>query len=282
MRSNKFLDQLEHLPFLIMSHRGFWGGNVIENSIESTQLAFKAGADIVEVDVCQTSDGEYYLFHDGNEPNVLRKTENFRLLSSEEIDGADVYNSIGTPSGKKIIKLSDYLKWLPDDYLINIDRSWPYWKEESFFKLIRESGKEDQLFFKSPVASKYLDSFSKNGKGLNYVPILKTREEFEVVRSYPKLQMIGVELVVRDLNDSLLDEDWLHELRDKNLFTVANVENLGEDFNLFGGIDDDTILFGEHTWADVISQRMDVIQTDWPNFAVAYRKQIKVEGDLSQ
>ncbi|WP_423188679.1 glycerophosphodiester phosphodiesterase family protein [Alkalibacterium sp. f15] len=275
MSLNKFSKRLNNNLFLIMSHRGFWGGNIIENSMEASQLAYKAGADIVEVDVCKTSDDKYYLFHDGNEPKLLNRQENFKKLSSNEVENSKVYNSIGTVSGKKINTLSEFLQWLPENRLVNIDRSWDYWDDPDFFSIIKESGKESQLFFKSPVAKQHLDAFLKNGGGLYYVPILKNRAEFEQVRSYERIRMIGVELIVTDLKSELLDSGWLKLIKYMGLFTVANSENLGPDFNLFGGITDDSVLFEETTWDAFTKRGIDIIQTDWPNFVRDYRESLK-------
>ena len=272
---NKFSERLNNDLFLIMAHRGFWGGNIIENSIESSQLAYKAGADIVEVDVCKTSDGKYYLFHDGNEPKLLNRQENFKELTSEEVDNSTVYNSIGTDSGKKITSFTEFLQWLPKNRLVNIDRSWEYWTDPQFFLIIKESGKEDQLFFKSPVTNQYLDAFAENGKDLYYVPILKNRKEFELVRSYEAIQMIGVELVVTDFKSELMDTALLKLIKYMELFTVANSENLGAEFNLFGGLNDDTVLLEGTTWDVFIEKGIDVIQTDWPNFVCSYRDSLK-------
>lgn len=277
---NKFSERLEDSPFLIMSHRGFWGGNVIENTVESAYLAYKAGADIVEVDICKTSDGIYYLFHDGNEPKLLNKQVNFKLLSSEDIEDGQVYNSIGTPSGYHINRLDAFLEWLPENKLVNIDRSWDCWNEKDFFKIIEKSGKQNQLVFKSPVMKEHLDFFSKNGRDLYYIPIVKTREEFDLVMSYNDINTIGVELVTTTLESELLDKKWISMVQSMGLFTVANSENLGSGFKLFAGLNDDTILFNdEDDWESILDTGIQVIQTDWPNFLNDYRSKLEKVGD---
>lgn len=279
MMRNLFLEKMNKHSFLIMSHRGFWGGNTIENSLESSQLAFRAGADIVEVDVCRSSDKKYYLFHDGSEPRLLSRTENFKELSSTEIDNSKVYNSIGNASEHKINTLSQFLDWLPADKLVNLDRSWEYWNDREFFKILAESGKQAQLVLKSPVEKKYLDHFSKNGRGFAYIPIAKRREEVELVLSYSSIHTIGLELVVDNLQSELLEPDWLEGNREKRLFTIMNAENLGSEFNLFGGLNDDGALFGDDDWTKVIQLGIDVIQTDWPNFLFQHREKIEQVGE---
>lgn len=279
MKGDLFKEKLRQNIFLIMAHRGFWGGNIIENSKESAQLAYKAGADIVEVDVCRTIDGKYYLFHDGNEPKLLNRKENFRELSSQEVDSSNVYNSIGSISGYKINTLMQFLEWLPENRLVNLDRSWDYWNDPGFFQILSDSGKQDQLVLKSPVAKEYLAHFAQHGKGYAYIPIVKSREEFEYVRSYRNVRTIGLEVVISNWENELLEPAFLEQVRRDGLFLVANAENLGSAFNLFAGQSDDVALFQDGDWHAFVRAGMDVIQTDWPPFLYQYRELLKQVGE---
>ncbi len=275
MISNPLRDKLMITPFLIMAHRGFWGGNIIENTIESGILAYRAGADIVEVDICRTADHQYYLFHDGNEPKVLCREENFKELTSEDINTSTVYNSIGSPSGHRLNTLAQFLDWLPKGKMINIDRSWEYWSDPAFFELIRRSGKQEQLIFKSPAVTEYLTHFSENGKGLAYIPIIFNTGEADLVLSYSELNTVGFELIIDHFNSDLLSEEWLKRIRQKDLVTVVNSENLGNEFNLLGGFHDDVALIENKSWDKIVDLGIGIIQTDWPNFLNEYRKNMK-------
>lgn len=273
MNSNLFEALSKNRPFLIMAHRGFWGGNVPENSIESVTLAYKAGADVAEVDVCRSSDGKYYLFHDGSEPRLLGRKENFHSLSSLEIENSVLYNTIGAPSGHQITSLSTFLDWLPSGKLVNLDRSWKYWEDPHFFDLLSASGKQEQLVLKSPVEEKWLQDFSNNGIGFYYMPIVEKKQEWDQVLAYHKVDTIGLELVTMDLHSSFNTEaKWLEQAKEEGMLFVANAESLGEGFNLFGGESDDTALFDERQWDAFLQCGIDIIQTDWPNFLDAYRK----------
>lgn len=275
MTQNLFVKGLKDKPFLIMAHRGFWGGNIIENTRESAFLAYKAGADIVEVDVCRTSDGAYYLFHDGNESRLLKRSEDFSELSAVDVDKNPVYNSIGTESGYTINSLSQFLEWLPEGRLVNIDRSWNYWNDPQFFDVLKASKKQHQIVLKSPVKKEYLDAFSAHGQSFFYVPIVLRKEDWELVQSYRDIQTIGLELVVSDLSSDLLTErEWLDQAQRNNIFVVANAEMLGASFQLFGKENDDSALFGQKKWDAFVQSGIDVIQTDWPAFLSEYRKKI--------
>lgn len=277
MINNRFQYHLNKYPFLIMSHRGFWGGNIIQNTTQSAQLAYAAGADIVEIDICRSKDGVFYLFHDGGELDLLGINKPFWKFNSDFIDSASVLNSLGNPSGYRIQRLSEFLSWLPNDRLVNIDRSWHYWEDKSFFSLIHNSGKSKSLLLKSPVNNRWLTSFERNAGDLAFMPIVKSHEDVISVLGYDNLNTVGMELVVKSVDSELLDKNFIKILKNHGFFLMANAEKLGENFNLFANFDDDMALLDSLNsgWDAFISRNIDVIQTDWPNFLTDYR--IKIE-----
>mgnify|MGYP000767649691 CR=1 FL=1 len=56
---------------LVAAHRGTSGGNIPPNSIAAFDIALKEGADILEMDLFQSIDGELFVFHTGMEPSHL-------------------------------------------------------------------------------------------------------------------------------------------------------------------------------------------------------------------
>lgn len=274
LMKNKFTEQLKHKEFLIMDHRGFWGGNIIQNTRQATTLSFMAGADIVEIDVCRTSDGEYYLFHDGNEQVLLGEDKHFTEWTSEEIDATPVINTANEPSGYYLEKLEDYLEWLPDGKLINIDRAWFFFDDPKFIEILTVSEKTDQMFLKSPVDDKYLKLLSDLDLDIPFIPIVKKKEDFEKVLQYDQVNTIGLEVIALSENHELYDQNCLIELRDKGYLVLANSINLGTGHNLFANLNDDAALMEDpnEEWGQILDMGANVIQTDWPNFLDEYRK----------
>lgn len=72
--------------FYIIAHRGLWGGNIIQNTREAAELSIRAGADIIEIDICKSKDGVYYLFHNGMEKYLLGTEEPLQNITSKTID----------------------------------------------------------------------------------------------------------------------------------------------------------------------------------------------------
>ena len=264
-------NQINQKGFLIVSHRGEWGGNIIQNTIQSTALASRLGADIVEIDLCRTVDGEYYLFHEGHEKDLLHEERRFSEMTSKEIEEMPVYNSIASKSGYRINRLDDLLAWLPDDLVINIDRAYFYFDDPRLFSLLRESGKSHQFFLKAPVTKGYLTQFSQNGDGLNFIPIIVNPSELKVYEQYAgEIQTIGYEIVFRH-EDELAKYTGL--LKDYP-FRMANAIHLGTPHILAGGLTDDGALFQKgKDWEDILSAGFTAIQTDWPALLNNYREE---------
>lgn len=269
-----FNQVLSEQPFLIMAHRGTWGGNVIENTRQSVELAFRSGADVAEIDVCRTKDGVYYLYHDGNEEYLLGDKRPFMEWTSTEIDQVIYRNSIGEQSGYRVEKLIDFLDWLPPHYLVNIDRSWHYWDDPGFFGILRDSGKLDQLLLKSPVDAQWVGHLTPD---VQFMPIIHHRAELDLLNEFPEINLIALELIVKNDDSEFLDASLLQEWREEGLILMANSETLNDFVILFNGYDDNRALFEgeEQAWGQLLDLGIDLIQTDWPYFLDKYRQELK-------
>lgn len=263
--------------FLIMSHRGFWGGNIIQNTRQAAIVAVKAGADIVEIDICRSSDGVYYLFHKHAVRMLLNVDKEFEEMSSHEIDQLTLLNSNALDSGYRVEKLEDYLDWLPIKYVLNIDRSWDYWDDPYFFELLERSGKKKQFILKSPANVEFLDKLNAMNPGIAYVPIAYDQADFYRAEAYENINLVGVDLRIEYLNNhSLLQTNWLNKLLGRNLLIIANSEHLGREFRMFDILDDTAAIVSSETyvWDIMLKYGINVIKTDWPNFVNDYRQRL--------
>lgn len=271
--SNLFQKKLQEKPFLIVSHRGFWGGNIIENSLESMQLGFEAGADIVEIDVCRTVDGAFYVFHDGAEPKLYRQTKRFFDWTKEEVDTAQLLNTLASPSGKYAIPLDVFLNNVPKGHLINVDRSWKHW-EQGLLDILSSTGFSEQILLKSPMVPEYLELLNRHPDPIPYMPILATWEDLAMLEQYPNINVVGIEIIVRKPEHPGHDPKFIQYAHDRGWFTFANCEVLSENNPLFLGYDDDLAVREGYdaAWGALLDMGIDVIQTDWPNFLHDYRE----------
>ena len=71
---------------LIAAHRGACGGNVPCNSSAAFKAAVNAGADIIELDVDSSSDGELFIQHPGMERVHLRFADSIRNYPASVVE----------------------------------------------------------------------------------------------------------------------------------------------------------------------------------------------------
>lgn len=261
--------------FLIISHRGVWGGNVIQNTRQAAQLAKRAGADIIEIDISRSLDGIYYLFHPAAGPYLLQDEIVLGDLTSSEIRELEYYNARQSLSGYKIEKLSDFLDWLPINILVNIDLAWKYFDDPALYDIIETSGKKDQIYFKSSPEDERLKYFEELSGGMHYVPIIFEQADIQKCHAdYPDLNIIGYEFIVKDDETDLWEPGFLTGLGEDQKLLIANSEYVDKDFSIYNKWNDDTALFNqeEDTWGKTLGTGINTIMTDWPYFLNDYRK----------
>lgn len=96
---------------LVVGHRGA-AALAPENTWPAFQLAVEAGADLVELDVQLTADGEAVVFHDFTLWPKLRDPRWVRDLSWKEMRNLDVGTWFGRAyAGQRIPRLAEVLEW---------------------------------------------------------------------------------------------------------------------------------------------------------------------------
>ena len=84
--------KIKEKKVIIAVHRGSSGGNIIENTIKSFEIALKYGGDMIEVDAAKSTDGEIYTVHQGQEERLFFSKNNVETLNSHEINLLDYRN----------------------------------------------------------------------------------------------------------------------------------------------------------------------------------------------
>ncbi|WP_051254732.1 glycerophosphodiester phosphodiesterase family protein [Halobacillus kuroshimensis] len=269
--------KLEEKQVLTAVHRGLPGGNIIENTIPAFQAALRLRSDALEIDVSRTADGDFYLFHDGEEKRLFGVDQNIREMTTEAVAAMTYYNSLSLPVSYRVESLDDGLRFLKGDTLLNIDRSWQDWAE--LLPLLDGYDMMDQLILKSPVHRDYLGQLQNHERKYMYMPIVQTVEELEVVMSSPGINLVGIELIADSEDHPLFDDAVIRRVHDAGLFVWANAITLDDEKILYAGLDDNTSLIHgpEHGWGRLIDKGVDMIQTDWPSLLVPY-----IDGKLNR
>lgn len=106
---------------LIIAHRGA-KAHAPENTMSSFQLAVESKADGVEFDIKLTKDGQIIIIHDltvDRTTDGKGKVKDFSLSELQKLDAGKFFSE--KYSGESIPLLSDVLKSLPSQFIINIE-----------------------------------------------------------------------------------------------------------------------------------------------------------------
>ena len=166
----KFLDP-DNSEVLVAVHRGDWR-NYTENSLEGIESAVKMGADIVEVDLRRTADGELILMHD---PKVDRtttgkgKVEDLTLAQIRELRQR---NGVMGRTPYRVPTLRELLVAQKGRVLINLDKAFDYF--DQVMELLDETGTASQIIMKGEApAAEVVARYGKHLDKVIYMPIVR-------------------------------------------------------------------------------------------------------------
>lgn len=272
-----FLETVEKNPFLIASHRGEWGASILQNTIESAKLAHQFGADIFELDVCQSKDGYYFGFHSGKEKEVFGEDIKIEDYTFEEIKAIPVLNGIGEKTNASVQLIDDIIQAMPADMFVQLDRSWFYW--DTFLDHLDQypDSIKSRLIVKSPIDTNFLDKLDTAKFKVMYMPIIHRSEQFETLMAYDDINYIGLEVIASESTSELFGKDIVDNIhKDNQVIVQLNAIKLNDRSDLYAGFDDQASLLDspEDGWGVLQKHGADIIQTDWTYPLADYRQKI--------
>lgn len=278
---NKYLTQLvEEKEFLIVSHRGQWGGNIIENTVNAITVAHNSGSEIAEIDVCKSSDGKYFAFHTNNEFRLIGDPElDLEKLTYTEIEKFDLKNSIGDKTEKHFELIEDILVNSPKEVIFQIDRSWNYWNDFLPFLDKFDEDIKQRVMVKSPYDLEAIDVLIKSETAIMFLPFISTMEQFETLVGLDNLNLIGIEILADDSEGELYGKEFIDLMRDEhNLIAQINAIRLNDKRKLYAGYDDDVSLLDhpDKGWGKLVDYGANLIQTDWVPQLDRFRNELNI------
>ncbi|WP_406713614.1 glycerophosphodiester phosphodiesterase family protein [Trueperella pyogenes] len=252
---------------LIAVHRGSSAGTIMPNTISAGKAAVLQGADIVELDVARSLDGEYFTFHDTYEPFLLGERRLIGEMTAAEIDDLIYYASEGSAAGH-VERYSETLSGL-HGVIINVDRSYRYW-EQGFLEELATWSDPDYLLIKSDPLPGFLNAVGQCGTRFPYMAVVRNEHEIHTAIACSEggnvIDLVGFEILAEHESDSVLHQELLLYLKEQGYALWFNSINLENARPLCAGYDDVTSLFvsPDLGWGKLIDLGADVIQTDWP------------------
>ena len=263
-----FKNYLKNNKILLASHRGVYGGNVIENTTEAFEIALNSGVSIVEMDVIKSIDGYYYVFHDTEEMRMLKIEENIHKLSKTEIEKLTYYNRYGIITSKKVETLEDVLLNLKNRCLINLDRigkrGFSYLK--GILDIVGKLEMFDQVIFKTAFDEEIVKGLSEYQTKVMFMPIVKSTNEIEEFEKH-NLNIVALELVFNNENSELISDENIKNYKAKGYALWINTICFSERGLLSGKYSDHNLLtsFKVDDMHWILEKGFDIIQTDFPS-----------------
>lgn len=264
----KTFDFFNENKLLVCAHRGVWGGNIPCNTKVSFDVAMMQGADIVELDVTASADGELFVFHPGMESRQLGKTGiDIRKMPAEEVKKLRYVNVDGAETAEAIPLLDDVFEYLKGKCYINVDKFGH--NPVQIMKKIQKHGIEDQIIVKSAPREDVLQMVEETAPDIRYLAIISDKYEpfatHEMLKQR-KLNYVGLEVVFREDSSPLCSDAFIERLHRDGKLIWGNSILFDYRVKLAAEHSDDTALHGDPAtgWGWFVDKGFDILQTDWP------------------
>ena len=249
---------------LLAAHRGVCGANIPCNTLAAYAIALQQGADIIELDVSKSLDGELFAFHPGMEPVYLKCGKMISEMTAKEVREVPLLNQDEVPTHYRVPTLEEALAFLKDKAYINVDKFWT--DVEGITACIRRAGVERQAIVKTYLEEDALREVEKFAPDLMFMPMVRHKDESTEMLLKRNINLIGNEVLFDRETDEVISDAYIAEMHRKGLLIWANAIVYNEQDVISAGHTDDVSLTEDPYlgWGWLIRKKVDIIQTDWP------------------
>lgn len=249
---------------IIAAHRGAIGVNIPCNTIESFNIALNQGADIIELDITKSIDGELFVFHPYMDFPHLGKILPMQLKHSSLIKRYTYRNIDFTKTQYKVCTFDEVLEALKGRCIINVDKFWHHPKE--IVRKLNDHNMLDSVLVKSYYDAKTYTAISELCPNVPYMLMMREYiPNVEIDLKKLGINLVAEELIFKDINDELINDQRLDYLRANDIYSWCNTIVYNYRDIISGGKTDDKAVLGyqDDVWGWLIEKGFDIIQTDW-------------------
>lgn len=249
---------------LLAAHRGVCGANIPCNTLAAYETALRQGADIIELDVSKSKDGELFAFHPGMEPVYLKCGKYISEMTADEVRQVPLLNQDEVPTHYRVPTLFEALSFLKDRAYINVDKFWT--DVEGITACIRRAGVEGQVIVKTYSDEESLSNVEKFAPDFMFMTMVWHKDELTETLLKRDLNFIGNEILFDKETDEIISDAYIAEMHRKGLLIWTNAIVYNENDVISAGHTDDISLTDDPAkgWGWLIGKKADIIQTDWP------------------
>lgn len=271
----KFSDLIEirkNRP-LIAAHRGAIGVNVPCNTLEAFQVALNQGADIIELDITKSIDGELFVFHPYMDFPHLGKLLPMQLKHSSVIKKYCYRNVDFVKTPYKVSTFDEALDFLKSKCIINIDKFWSC--PEIIVNKLKRHDMLDAVIVKSYFNNKTISTIKELCPNIPYMLMMRQYiPEVESLLKNKDINLIAEELIFNSIESDLISEPRIDFLHRNDIYAWCNSIVYNYKDVIAADKTDDRSVVGnqENTWGWLVNRGFDIIQTDWVRELSLYLK----------
>lgn len=259
-----FLDHSASARIMTTAHTGAWRSapttEAPENSIASVQNAIDVGADILEIDIRRTSDGQLVLMHDETVDRTTNGTGRVDQLTLSALSALRLQELRGGDGAalttQSIPTLAQVFATAKDKILINVDKAWPL--RDDVYAGAVAAGVIDQILFKSDAPVAEVNSFLTAHPDILYCHVLTTGNS-STAHTFVR-EPDCYEAVWASPADITANPTFLAGLKaTSRLFMNTMWEGLSGTYT-----DEESLINPANGWGHVVGLGANIIQTDDP------------------
>lgn len=256
---------------LVAAHRGNCCPKLVDNTLPAMEHTLNMGADILELDLFASKEGELFVFHTGLEKEFLHEDVDVEKMSSREIRRWRQYNRLGERTDQGIDAFEDVLKLTKDRCILNLDRC------DNIFSLVGEQVKKhgmgSQILLKCEPTPGNLDQMEQGAPEYMFMPIMRYSLDGLEDALSRNLRVAGIELTFDDA--AMVSEDRMKAWHEEGYLLWTNSLNV-TNRTLNAGHDDQRSMAGHarEGWGWLIRHGFDIIQTDFTSELMEYLKSL--------
>ena len=249
---------------IITAHRGTFGANIPCNTLTSYEIALRQGADMIEIDVDRTSDGQLVIFHPGKERQQLgihdKRIKDMTLAEIRE--NVRYLNYDRDATEMTLNTLEEVFDRFRGRCFINVDKFWENPREIT--DMIRAFGMEGQIVVKTEPSKPMFDLIEEYAPEIQYLPIIRDPSCHSELLSR-RINYVGAEVLFEREDSPLCQPAYIDEMHRDGKLVWVNAIVYWYKAVLAAHHSDDTAMGGdpERGWGWLVDRGFDIIQTDW-------------------
>lgn len=259
---NKFFEKSRE-KLLIAAHRGFSAGNIPCNTIAAFEAALFCGADMLEIDITKSADGELFVFHPGLERMHLGIDEHLETMTASAIRALVYRNADGTKTQYPVSTLDEVFEQFRSRCFINIDKFWS--NAPDITACVRRHNMADDVVVKTFPADECLDLLEQVAPDIPYIPFLCNEDEYTEDLLKRDIRLVGAEAHFYEDDSEVCSPEYIEAMHRRGLIVWANAIVFNYRTVESSGHTDDVSVTGNPAagWGWLAERGFDILQTDW-------------------